>query len=68
MEAAYLAWNVANENEVFGPPTNRGAPWIRLWPDDFAFSDSSGHQHPNQRENDVLKVGSLPIKTNWVVH
>ena len=27
IEAAYLAWNVANENEVFGPPTNRGVPW-----------------------------------------
>lgn len=25
LQAAYLAWNVANENEVFGPPTNRGA-------------------------------------------
>eukprot|EP00434_Breviolum_minutum_P023288 symbB.v1.2.020542.t1/scaffold1725.1/size121579/7 len=25
LRAAYLAWNVANENEVFGPPTNRGA-------------------------------------------
>lgn len=27
LQAAYLAWNVANENEVFGPPTNRGVPW-----------------------------------------
>ncbi|CAJ1341409.1 unnamed protein product [Effrenium voratum] len=25
LQAAYLAWNVANESEVFGPPTNRGA-------------------------------------------
>ncbi|CAE7888120.1 unnamed protein product [Symbiodinium microadriaticum] len=25
LQAAYLTWNVANESEVFGPPTNRGA-------------------------------------------
>ncbi|OLP97998.1 hypothetical protein AK812_SmicGene19604 [Symbiodinium microadriaticum] len=24
LQAAYLTWNVANESEVFGPPTNRG--------------------------------------------
>ncbi|CAE7243418.1 unnamed protein product [Symbiodinium sp. CCMP2592] len=27
LQAAYLTWNVANESEVFGPPTNRGVAW-----------------------------------------
>ncbi|CAE8693637.1 unnamed protein product, partial [Polarella glacialis] len=25
LQSAYISWHVANENEVYGPPTNRGA-------------------------------------------